>query len=230
MNYRKNIVCLANSRKPGGRCVAGKEVVEGGYGKWIRPVSVRPTAEISLYERQYEDGGDPEILDIIDIPMMAAVPRVYQTENHMIDAENYWTKVGTLPWGEIDGLADTPPILWGNGDSTYHGSNDRITPTVASTYHNSLWLIRPSHVIIRVLTPGAAFGDYKRRVRADFRYQGAHYNLMVTDPIVERSFLARENGDYHITTSVYFCVSLAEAHTDNYCYKLVATVLSEQPF
>ncbi len=192
MNYRKNIVCLANSRKPGGRCVAGKEVVKGGYGKWIRPVSVRPTAEISLYERQYEDGGDPEILDIIDIPMMAAVPRVYQTENHMIDAENYWTKVGTLPWGEIDGLADTPPILWGNGDSTYHGSNDRITPTVASTYHNSLWLIRPTH-------------------------------------IVERSFLARENGDYPITTSVYFCVSLAEAHTDNYCYKLVATVLSEQP-
>src|SRR5260221_11079744 len=107
MNYRKNIVCLASSKKPGGRCVAGKEVVEGGYGKWIRPVSGRPTAEISLDERQDEDGRDPEILDIIDIPMIAAVPRVHQTENHMIDAEYYWTKVGTLSWDELGTWADT---------------------------------------------------------------------------------------------------------------------------
>jgi hypothetical protein len=52
---------------------------------------------------------------------------------------------------------------------------------------------------------------------------------MVTDPVVERLFLARQNGDYPIGQDVYFCVSLAEAHTDGYCYKLVATIISEQP-
>lgn len=229
MNYRKNIVCLASSRKPGGRCVAGKEAVQGGYGDWIRPVSARPTAEISFDERHYQNGQEPQILDIIDIPMMAAAPRIHQTENHMIDAESHWAKVGTLTWGDVADLVDTPPTLWGTGPSTYHGDNDQITPTDAATYHNSLWLIRPEQLTIRVLTPGAAFGNNKRKVRTDFRYRGVHYNLMVTDPVVEQSFLARPNGDYPITAEIYFCVSLSEAHTDNYCYKLVATVISEQP-
>jgi hypothetical protein len=31
-----------------------------------------------------------------------------------------------------------------------------------------------------------------------------------------------------ITT--YLCVSLGEAHTDGYCYKLVAALISQQPF
>lgn len=229
MNYRKKIVCLASSKKPGGRCVAGKEVAGATYGGWIRPISVRPTAEISLDERQYENGDDPEILDVIDIPMMAAAPRVHQTENHMIDSEYYWTQVGSVTWDKIDDMADTPLTLCGNGDSTYHGCNDRMTSTVAAAYSNSLWLIKPDQVTIRVLTPGIAFGNNKRRVRADFKYRSVHYNFGVTDPIVERSFLARENGDYPIAVDIYFCVSLAEAHTDNYCYKLVATIISENP-
>lgn len=92
MNYSKRIVCLADSKKPGGRCIAGKEVVQDAYGGWIRPVSVRPSAEINLEERQYENGREPQIPDVIEIPMLAPVPRVHQTENHMIDAESYWTK------------------------------------------------------------------------------------------------------------------------------------------
>lgn len=229
MNYCKRIVCLANSKRPGGRCVAGKEVLRSGYGDWIRPVSARPSAEIRLEERQYENGGEPEILDIIDVPMIAAVPRVHQTENHMIDAEFYWTKKGELTWANLDGLVDAPPALWGNGDSTYHGKNDRMTQTAACEYRNSLWLIKPEDVVIRVLTPGAAFGNPKRRVRAQFTYQGVQYDLMVTDLAAEKAFLARPNGEYSLE-NVPFCISLAEAHTDGYCYKLVATIISKEPF
>lgn len=229
MNYSKRIVCLASSRKPGGRCVAGKEVIDAGHSNWIRPVSARPSAEISLEELHYEDGKDSQILDIIEIPMIGPVPRVHQTENHMIDDEYYWTKRGALTWADVPGLADTPPTLWANGDSTYHGRNDRMTQAGASAYQNSLMLIKPEHITIRVLTPGADFGNLKRKVRVDFTYRGTRYDLMVTDPVVERAFLARQNGDYPIEQDVYFCVSLAEAHTDNYCYKLVATIISEQP-
>lgn len=228
MGYQKQIVCLANSRKPGGRCVAGKETGVGSYGPWIRPVSARPGAEVNLEERQYENGGDPNILDIIDIPMLAPVPKVHQTENHMIDPQFYWTKRGTLGWADIPLLLDAPPALWANGISTYHGANDQITPAVAATFQNSLWLIQPENLTIRVLTPGAAFGNNKRKVRADFRYHGVHYNFMVTDPPVENTFLARENGEYPIQQETFLCVSLTEGHTDNYCYKLIATVISEQ--
>lgn len=226
MNYSKRIVCLANSKKPGGRCLAGKEVVEGGYGGWIRPVSARPSAEINLEERQFENGREPQILDVIEVPMLAPVPRVHQTENHMIDAEAYWANTGVVTWQTLAHLTDTPPSLWANGDSTFHGRNDRMTQATASQYQTSLSLIEPSDITIRVLAPSAAFGNPKRRARARFRYHDTQYDFMVTDPVAEAAFLARPNGEYTIDEA-YFCLSVAEAHTDGYCYKLVATIISE---
>lgn len=102
MNYVKKIVCLANSRKPpSGRCIAGKEVTENGYGSWIRPVSARPSAEVSEEERRYENGQDPRILDIINVPMINVAPSLHQTENHVIDSDYYWVKTGKLTWEEL---------------------------------------------------------------------------------------------------------------------------------
>lgn len=35
----RRVVCLANSRRTGGRCIAGKELINGQFARWVRPVS-----------------------------------------------------------------------------------------------------------------------------------------------------------------------------------------------
>lgn len=98
-NYTKTIICLANSRKINGRCVAGKEIAGGKIGAWIRPVSSQPAGELSEKDRCYENCHDPKLLDVIRIPMIKAQPHGCQTENHLIDAGYFSTnerkRVGT---------------------------------------------------------------------------------------------------------------------------------------
>lgn len=224
MNYVKTIVCLANSRKHGGRCIAGKEVLPKAYGPWIRPISARPSAEVSTEERCYENGGDPCVLDIVEIPMVAAAPSLHQSENHIIDAGLYWTKSAELPWGELQHLVDRPAMLWANGDSSYNGLNDRIMLNDATRMTNSLVLIEPDKLSVEVQREGEGFGNPRRRVRASFRLQNVSYTLAVTDPVAQRAFLAKPDNDYPLPDT-YLCISLGEAYTDGYCYKLVAAVI-----
>jgi hypothetical protein len=47
----------------------------------------------------------------------------------------------------------------------------------------------------------------------------------VTDPIVERQYLAQPDGD-HAVGEAYLTISIGEPYQD-YCYKLVATVIGE---
>jgi hypothetical protein len=222
------LVCLANSRKHSGRCVAGKEVLATGCGEWIRPVSARPSAEISEEERRYENGVLPRVWDIIAIPMIGPTPQLYQSENYTIDARHYWVKKGELSWTDVKPLVDEPVPLWINQDSTYYGHNDRVKVDLAAKLANSLMLIEPDELTIRVVTEGGEFGNPRRRVRADFRHVGAYYSLIVTDPVAESALLAKPNADYQMMDT-YLCISLSEAHTDGWCYKLVATVISKQP-
>jgi Dual OB-containing domain len=227
MAYSKEIICLANARRPGGRCVAGKEVLRAALGGWIRPVSARATSEVSAEERQYEPGAEPAILDIMGIPLRAPAPNNPQTENHIIDDHHHWRKLGQFAWEKLPALSDSPSSLWANGSSSFHGLNDRMPGWLASDFHNSLHLIRPDDVVIRVLTSGADFGNDRRRVRAQFVYRDTKYDFIVTDPASEELFLARPNGEDTIGAS-YFCVSVTLEHTDGYSYKLVATIIPER--
>lgn len=224
----RTMVCLADSRKHSGRCIAGKEVLAHGYGAWIRPVSTRPSAEISEEERRYENGILPKVLDIIKIPVIGPTPQLHQSENYVINAEFYWVKEGELSWPDVKQLIDKPAPLWSDGDSTYNGLNDRVKVDIAAKLKSSLMLIEPEDLTITVVTEGAEFGNPRRRVRAAFRHVGTHYNLVVTDPVAERALLAKQNAEYK-QKDTYLCISLGEPHTDGLCYKLVAAVIRKQP-
>ena len=227
MAETKTIVCLANSRKHSGRCIAGKEVLAKGYGNWIRPVSARPCTEVRrgapLRERcasrslgHHKYSGDRRYTQL------------YQSENHVIDADYYWVNKGQLSWADIKQLVDKPAPLWTSNDSTYYGLNDRVKVDVAAKLTNSLMLIAPEDLSLKVVTEGGEFGNPRRRVRADFKQVGTRYSLIVTDPVAEKALLARPNAEYK-PKDTYLCISLGEAHTDGSCYKLVATVISKKP-
>lgn len=223
MSITKRIVCLANSRKMQGRCVAGRELNAGVVGAWIRPVSDRPAEEVSEYERQYQDGSDPRVLDIIQVPLIEARPKDYQQENWLLDPQLYWVKRGALGWEDLSSLQDRSGPLWINGNSSYNGLNDRIPLAQAIELRSSLKLIHIRSLELKVFAPGEAFGNTKRRVQARFTFDAVDYWLWVTDPIVERQYLAEPDGEYPVGEA-YLTVSIGEPYQD-YCYKLVATVI-----
>ena len=223
----KRIVCLANSRKLHGRCVAGREWVDGRAGRWIRPVSGREHQEVSEYERQYEDGSDPRVLDVIDVPVLESRPASFQSENWLLDPEYYWEKVSRLPWLDLPLLADPVSPLWIDGHGTYHGLNDKIPLELADSIEDSLKLIHVSELQLSVFKPGEAFGNAKRRVQGRFRHAGSWYFLWVTDPVYERRYLAKLDGKYSID-ECFLTVSLGEPF-GGAIYKLIASIIASQP-
>lgn len=217
------IVCLANSRKLAGRCVAGKSLDCEHAGFWIRPVSNREHEEVSEHERQYKDGSDPKVLDIIEIPLLGPNPHGFQQENWLLDPKFYWTRMGQLPVADLARLTDTPASLWLNGYSTGNGHNDRVPLAEALRLQSSLALIEVDDLELHVFAPGEAFGNSKRRVQAQFTYNRERYELWVTDPKIERPYLRQDDGYYQLGKR-HLCVSLGEPH-EGYCYKLVASII-----
>src|SRR5687767_10046766 len=85
---KTRFVCLANSFKEGGRCLAGIELdnknnpkIEIGHPKWIRPICDTPHGEVPTYLVAHL-----EILDIVQIDIIGYPDeRDYQSENVLFD-------------------------------------------------------------------------------------------------------------------------------------------------
>ena len=194
---QKTIICLANSRKPpSGRCIPGREIVGDQFGDWIRPVSDRPTDEISEEERRYQDGSDPRLLDVITIVMAEPRPHQQQRENHVIDSDYYWSRVGSKEWQDLAGAIEDPAgPLWLNGSSSTFGVNDRVAETALGGIARSLYLVRPDRLVLSVAPEQSDFTGRRRRVRAKCDLSGHSYWLSVTDPSIEARYLAGPDGD-----------------------------------
>ena len=226
MGYVKTILCLANSDKFRGFCVAGKEWIDGGDYDWIRPVSSRPGEEISLSEQRFEDGATPQLLDIIEISMQRRRPHLHQTENHLID-DKYWKKVGAASWEDLEATLDeVEGSLWINGHSSSHGINDEVPEGRLNELDSSLYLIRPTNFRIIVAREGGGNYPSTIKVRASFYYNGHWYKFVVTDPMIKREYKQHVNQSFDIDDAI-ICVSLGEVLPARRCaYKLVAAVIT----
>jgi hypothetical protein len=223
----RRIVCLANSRKPGGRCVAGKLYAQGKFGSWLRPISAREGEELSEQERQISKGVEPSLLDILEFTINAHKPSGHQPENFLINTQHKFVRVGRVSAQDLVQAVDKPTNLWIMGyQSKTYGKNDLVPPNRISEVQNSLYLINPHSFRIQVVQ-----GYNKLETRGLFTYLGAEYNLKITDPLVHSGFTPKGIGEYKIE-DVLLTVSLAEKPfnvtsnpSSSGYYKLIAGVI-----
>ncbi len=223
----KRIVCLANSRKPGGRCIAGREALsDGSFGRWVRPVSSRDGEAVSEDERQYRGGAEPRLLDLIDVSLLQEKRNNYQTENWLLDAMQRWEKAGAVPKDKTGLLAERLRTLWVNEYSSLGGLNDRIPLDIASRIRRSLCLVQVNDLHLAVSRQERLYGIPRTRLQGRFTHNGAEYWLRVTDPDYENRYRQLPPGNYPVGEA-FLTLSLGEPF-QGYAYKLIAAIIRPQ--
>ena len=214
------IVCLANSTKLGGHCVAGRVIASSGPGMWIRPVSDRPNEELSPLERCYADAIEPAVLDVVELGLLEHRPHLHQRENWLIDPSRRWRRLGTLlaERAVLDRFVSPEAELWAGDSNSAHGISDRVTLEQAELSGESLRFICVARAYLAVQLVN---DSWKSRIA--FEYGGVEYNLAVTDPTYNapRDGLTRASVELGRT---YLTVSLGEPF-HGFCYKLVAAIV-----
>lgn len=216
------IICLAKSRRPGGRCIAGLRTDGGG---WVRPIA--PGANRVLSRRQYtlSEGSEIEVLDIVKVRLSGPKPELYQPENWIITEENWELRARPASPEHLQ-------LLWTyvqRGPTLFRNDTDRI--------HIRSLQERPAESSLTLIIPGKVEWEIteavtgKRQTRCHFSLRDRTYDLVVTDPAWEGKLSRLKPGNYGSVSIGYsrdekflLTISLGEPFNDNYCYKLVAWV------
>ena len=204
------ILVLANSKKLGGRCIAGIDVVTG---KWVRPISTTEHGEFTWEGCSIMVGGATrpvKSLDIIEISVGVNKPGIGHPEDFLTNHGN-WRFVRSLSVGDATQMLDK---FLDNGHDLLINRTSSVPESVARS-----GLVTKSLCIIRI--DSAKFEtNYKNQLRVVFSHKGRKYDLPVTDedPWVadaKRSPSSVEKGPW------YFTISLGEPYNGN-MWKLIA--------
>ena len=209
------IICLANSYKGGGqRCVAGIDI---DTGKWVRPVPQNPNRAVTA-ARRLIDGQEPQMLDIIEIPLEDYGPdEGCQPENRLLKPGK-WKKVGRITAQDLLKYCQDDTVI-------LHTHQDYVPPEFFTTHPKTEWrslqLVHTSNVRF-VLNP---WQKWRARFHDGTRTQLA---LKITDPVV----LDKLRNGTNISENCIMTVSLAtpwkppdKPEEPERCYKMVAGVV-----
>ena len=206
------IVCLANSPRPGGHCIAG---IDLDSAQWVRPVSGFDHMAITS-EMRLIDGQEPALLDILQIPLEDHGPDMgCQPENRLVKS-GAWQKVGEMTPGDLLKYRRDDPVI-------LHNHERFVSPDLFQDLPRSEWrslqLVHHRHVSFQP--------DYWDKWRANFPDgQGYLLSLPVKDPAALAGLMAGQTvgPDCMLTVSLAGPWRLDEA-TPWRCYKLVAGVV-----
>ena len=221
-------ICLANSYKYGGRCIAGVEirlsadeksfrvVTEDGEPKWIRPVQRGTEHE----EIAAETARNIRILDVIELETTDSCGDECQSENVYFKRMRI---VKSLPF--------SPKVLQAllsQRESVLHSEERFLTHDEYCANRGSLMLIEPEEPEIirelKITDEGKRVPKYKAR----FSYKGIEYLLPITDP----RYLERMEGYSKMplvgkfdTGTFFFTISMAAEEWKDKHYKLLAGII-----
>jgi len=169
---RRTIVCLANSYKHGGRCVAGVCLEDH---KWVRLRSADGDGSLSPQDYMLANGqGELRLLDVFEAELHYAMPSNCHPEDWV--AMPGWRLVGRpcplKSWSRVTEHVEKSGTLLG-------GYSDRVWASV--------FLKRPASASLALVSPTETWwwvreerGKVKHR--ALFRRNNVTYDLAVTDP------------------------------------------------
>jgi hypothetical protein len=210
---KSSFVCLANSFKEGGRCIAGIElsngspVIQQGKPKWIRPVSNNGHGEVPTSMVSHIN-----ILDIVEIDILENAAEGFQTENVLFEPTSLRI-IGKYPLDDLLNLCNT--ILY----NLFGNRGGAVTPDSAINLTYSLVMIQPiDPEIVEKNFEGAT----NPKIRLAFKFNGNRYELPITDPIFLNQY--RNSKNILADKEVFLCLSLGVVH-ENWHSKLVAGII-----
>lgn len=213
---RKTIVCLAKSYKHSNFCVAGKEILPNGdIGAWIRPVH-------PLYDSVPAQDFPYKVGDIISLDLACRQKDSWQRENHVLAERINARHEGRASRVDLTRYVDTPATIWGVGESSGEGVNDRVPEDQARRFDHTLLFIFLKRIVI--WQKQASWND-STKLRLNFIHKQNKYSIAITDPLVLEKYNSRLNSNESAQlTDCYITMSLGLPFHGN-CYKLAASII-----
>lgn len=213
----KCILCLANSYKHGGRCIAGVEVVithngisivrdANGIPKWLRPVSHSIAGEVPN-----SHASTIKVLSIVKITGIEYAGMYSHSE------DVYYKSLSVV--GEITSTRNVLNSCLDNYHSTIFGNRGKaLTPECFQNGTYSVMLVFAKNPEMYIDTRF----DYPK-ARMKFVHNGNNYDLPITDPIYLNR-IKNENIYGGIIPDAFLVLSLGIEH-EGWHSKLIAAVI-----
>ena len=211
-----SFICLANSFKEGGRCLAGIEldnnhnpILISGRPKWIRPICDTHHGEVPT-----EIAHSFRIMDIIELEITGSPAKTYQSENILFNAGSIKT-IGNYTSSLTD-LCENRNLIFGNRGKAL--SKDYI-----GNLNYSLLFI--SVTTFEVSQKSYEVRNSRPQVRLVFTYNGNQYDFPVTDPVFLYNF--QQNPEILDNVDRLFLTLSISVEFENWYYKLVGGIIYE---
>lgn len=212
----QRFVCLGNSFKEGGRCLAGilldannNPIFENQKPKWIRPICETPHGEVpNCIAVPFQ------LLDIIEINNITPHPDLYQTENVLFNNSTL-RKIGVFEKNKLNNICENRKYIF----KTRYPS---LSEEVVQELDYSLMLIKPTsfEVIEKVYEDRS-----NPQQRMVFSYNGFTYDFSITDPVFLRNYQANPDIVQNIKNVILSLSVGVKFPATNRYYKLVAGVI-----